>query len=83
MGAVIGIILRPIAIFLSNVAMKFVESLYPFVIISLITSLSICVFIIGGVWGPFISIMFIYILLFKRLKHFWKTGLYLNTSVFK
>ena len=83
MGAVISTILTQMFSFVAIVVKKFVKSLIPFCVFSLVSSVSICVFLIGGIWGPFISIMFIYFLIFKRLKNFWNTGLYLNSSVFK
>jgi hypothetical protein len=83
MGSLISTIVWQMFSFVAIVVKNFVKSIIPFCVFSLVSSVSICVFLIGGIWGPFISIMFIYFLIFKRLKNFWNTGLYLNSSVFK
>lgn len=76
MGSVISLALESMGGFVIEVAKKFLETLPPFLWFSLISSLSISVFLLGGIFGPLVSILFIYAILFKRLKDFWKTGLY-------
>tara|TARA_A100001011_G_C13809952_1_gene634479 strand:- start:26 stop:277 length:252 start_codon:yes stop_codon:yes gene_type:complete len=83
MGAILATMAQTLINFIYRAGAYFLSTLPYFIAFSVISSLSICFFIIGGVFGPFISIMFIYILLLSRLKKFWKTGLYLNTSTRK
>ena len=80
MGAVIGVMVESMGAFVIYVAKKFIETLPGFLLFSVVSSISISIFLLGGIFGPLISILFIYAILFKRLKYFWQTGLYLNNN---
>ena len=83
MGGILTTMFQNIINFVKQAATYFINSLPYFVAFSVLSSISICLFILGGVFGPFISILFIYFLLLTRLKQFWDTGLYLNNSTRK